>query len=583
MQKNTRDYYLGNPNLPTGDAQFEWTPDMVKQLKKAKQNLLYFAENYFYIVNLDRGRELIGLHSCQKRALRGMRDNRFFILLASRQIGKTTMMTIYTLWHACFNSDQRILIVANKEGTAKEIFSRIRMAYEELPNWLKPGVTEYGKESMKLSNGTTIGISTTTGTAARGQSINVLVLDELAFIEPHLVDSFWKSVFPVISSSKKSKIFIASTANGTDNLFYKIWNGAIEEKNGWGFDKILWHEVPGRDDQWKFETMRTIGSEEAFNQEFGCEFISAGELAINEEMFEALKVNCQKPKMVMDEDNYKIWREPDEQGIYVAGVDIAEGVHQNASVIQILDLRDLQNIEQVATYWSNTINPYNFTKKLYEILVQWGSPPALIERNSCGAQVVDHLYMTHRYSNIVSFEAGQGKIKNNRIGVISHTNTKYRCVMNMRYFINELHSVNVRELETLVELKNFIKHENGKWAAKPGVGMMDDRVMSLGWALLILDNDLIKRYFEVLRYDNNGRPSEIRRYDYDYGGQLEKKLFSWAQDDETKMVDTIVFNEKFDQDENAELDHMKMTGWVPANEFQTQRSFSPAPDSWLSS
>ena len=113
--------------------------------------------------------------------------------------------------------------------------------------------------------------------------------------------------------------------------------------------------------------------------------------------------------------------------------------------------------------------------------------------------------------------------------------------------------------------------------------MMDDRVMSLGWALLILDNDLIKRYFEVLRYDNNGRPSEIRRYDYDYGGQLEKKLFSWAQDDETKMVDTIVFNEKFDQNENAELDHMKMTGWVPANEFQTQRSFSPAPDSWLSS
>jgi hypothetical protein len=185
MGKNPKDqnYYLGNPNLPTQNTQFEWTPEMVKELTKCKDDILYFAENYFYIINLDEGRQKIPLHDCQKRALAGMCMNRFFILLASRQVGKTTLMTIHTLWHACFNNDQRILIVANKEGTAKEIFARIRMAYEELPNWLKPGVTEYGKESLKFTNGTTIGISTTTGTAARGQSINMLILDELAFIE----------------------------------------------------------------------------------------------------------------------------------------------------------------------------------------------------------------------------------------------------------------------------------------------------------------------------------------------------------------------------------------------------------------
>ena len=463
--QNKRDYYLGNPNLPTENSKFEWTPKMLSDLKKAKQNLLYFAENYFYIVNLDRGREKITLHSCQKRSLRKMRDNRFFILLASRQIGKTTMMTIYTLWHACFNSDQRMLIVANKEGTAKEIFSRIRMAYEELPNWIKPGVSEYGKESLKFTNGSTIGISTTTGTAARGQAINVLVLDELAFIEPHLVDSFWKSVYPVISSSKKSKIFIASTANGTDNLFYKIWNGAIEETNGWGYDKILWDEIPGRDDKWRNETLRTIGSEDAFNQEFGCEFVSTGEMAINEELFEILKVNCVKPKMVMEEGKYKIFREPNEYGLYVAGVDIAEGVNQNASVIQILDLKDLTNIEQVAVYHNKEINPFHFTQKIHEILLQWGSPPALIERNNCGAQVVEQLYFNYRYGNIVTYAAGAGKQKNNKVGVLAHTNTKYRMVTNMRYFMNELRSVNIRDIETLTEIKNFVKYPNGKWAA----------------------------------------------------------------------------------------------------------------------
>jgi len=574
--ENKRDYYLGNPNLPTENSKFEWTPKMLKELKKATQNLLYFAETFFYIVNLDRGREKINLHSCQKRSLRKMRDNRFFILLASRQIGKTTMMTIYTLWHACFNNDQRILIVANKEGTAKEIFSRIRMAYEELPNWLKPGVSEYGKESLKFTNGTTIGISTTTGTAARGQSINVLVLDELAFIEPHLVESFWKSVYPVISSSKKSKVFIASTANGTDNLFYKIWNGAIEETNGWGFDKILWNEIPGRDEKWQIETMRTIGSQEAFDQEFGCQFLSTGEMAINEEIFEFLKINCTKPKIIMEEEHYKIWREPDDHGIYVVGVDIAEGLGQNASVIQILDLKDLTNIEQVAVYHSNEISPFHFTQKLYEILLQWGSPPALIERNNCGAQVVEQLYFNLRYANVVTYGVNQGKIKNNKVGVLAHTNTKYRCITNMRYFVNELKAVNVREIETLIEIKNFVKYPNGKWAAKPGVNMLDDRVMALGWALMVLDNEVVQRYYEVLRQDDNGRPAELKRYDYGVHTPLQKNWLS--ENVEETELDTVVFNEKFDMENNAELGVMKTRGWVNAGDFQTQRSYAPISD-----
>ncbi len=574
--QNKRDYYLGNPNLPTDKSKFEWTPKMLAELKKSKQNLLYFAEHYFYIVNLDRGREKITLHSCQKRSLRKMRDNRFFILLASRQIGKTTMMTIYTLWHACFNTDQKMLIVANKEGTAKEIFSRIRMAYEELPNWIKPGVSEYGKESLKFTNGSTIGISTTTGTAARGQAINVLILDELAFIESHLVDQFWKSVYPVISSSKKSKIFIASTANGTDNLFYKIWNGAIEETNGWGYDKILWNEIPGRDEKWRDETLRTIGSQEAFDQEFGCQFVSTGEMAINEELFEILKVNCVKPKMVMEEGNYKIFREPYEFGLYVAGVDIAEGVNQNASVIQILDLKDLTNIEQVAVYHNRQINPFHFTQKLQEILLQWGSPPALIERNNCGAQVVEQLYFNYRYGNIVTYAAGAGKQKNNKVGVLAHTNTKYRMVTNMRYFMNELRSVNIRDIETLTEIKNFVKYPNGKWAAKPGTNMLDDRVMSMGWALIILENELIQRYFEVLRYDDNNRPAELKRYDYDVHTPLGKGL--WDEDNEEAKVDTIIFTEKNDKENNAELSVMKTRGWVNVGDYQSQKSYAPVSD-----
>jgi hypothetical protein len=198
-------------------------------------------------------------------------DSKDNLFLAGRQYIPThnsTLMTIYILWYACFMDDQRVLLVANKEATAIEIFQRVRMAFEELPIWLKPGVKEYGKTSMTLDNGSRIGITTTTGTAARGQSVNLLIIDEAAFIESHLIEEFWKSVFPIITSSKKSKVFICSTANGTGNLFHKLYDGAEKGENGWGYDKIMWNEVPGRDEKWATVTKQALGSTEAWLQEF---------------------------------------------------------------------------------------------------------------------------------------------------------------------------------------------------------------------------------------------------------------------------------------------------------------------------
>ena len=503
-------FYLGNQNLPTDQAKFEYTAEMVSELKKTKKNLLYFAENFFFIVNLDTGRQTISLHKCQKRALRNMRDNRFVIMLASRQCGKTTMMTIYALWNACFNDDQRVLIVANKEGTAIEIFQRIRLAYEELPNWIKPGVKEYGKTSMSLANGSKIGISTTTGTAARGQSVNCLILDELAFIEPHMVEPFWNSVYPIISSSKKSKIFVASTPNGTANLFYKIYNGAIANDNGWSPERIDWWEVPGRDEVWKYETIRTIGSEEVFRQEFGNEFLETGESVVDEVLLEKLLIHNKPPMHVLDEGDYLIWENPDQDNTYAIGVDVGEGVDRAASVAQILDITDLTNIKQVAIYHSNKISPYNFTAKLYDILCHWGSPLALIERNNCGAQVVDSLKNHHNYENIVTYTPNLNKIDHNRPGVLAHTNTKYKGVMNMRYWINQLNVVQLRDINTVNEIKNFIRLPNGTWKSRPGKDMWDDRVMSLIWALMILETTLTERYFEIEQYDDNGKPLIIR-------------------------------------------------------------------------
>ena len=561
-------FYLGNTSLPNPNMEYEWTPEMVKSLKKSRQNILHFAENFFHIVNLDVGRMLIKLYPYQKRVLRSLRDNRFVACLASRQTGKTTMMTIYALWIACFEDDQRILIVANKEQTAISIFGRVRLAYENLPNYLKPGVIEYGKTSMKLANGSSIGIRTTSSDAGRGESVNVLILDELVFIPNNLVEQFWSSVYPIISASIKSKIFVASTPNGSGNLFHTLYTEAEKGTNNWKSEKILWHEVPGRDEKWKNDTIKSIGSEEAFAQEFDCKFLDTGDSFIDEIFYEKLLAKTTEPTYVFDDGCYKVWEEPDKDHLYTIGVDVAEGVGQNYSVIQVLDITELQDIKQVAEYSSNEINPFEFTTKVRDICYHWGTPPVLIERNNCGSQVVDNLYHQYNYRSIVNWSPKVGQVKFDRLGVYAHTNTKYKGVTNMRYWINDLKCVDIRSKPAVVEMKNFVRYPNGSWAAQPGFDH-DDRVMAMVWALLILENSVIQKYYNVIEIDDNQRPAKI-----ELGPYIDQKFSNFLQDykmqniDDTWKPPPVIFEDIniFSQDDgpnyNTDMDELEAQGYV---------------------
>jgi hypothetical protein len=564
MNSKNKDFYLGNKNLPTQEAEFEWTSKMIRDLKKCNRNILYFAEKFFYIVNLDRGKDRIQLYKYQRRILRALRDNRFNIVLSSRQSGKTTLMTIYALWICCFYEDQRILIVANKELTAINIFKRVRMAYEMLPNWLKPGVNEYGKTSMTLANGSSIGISTTSSDAGRGDSCNVLILDELAFIDNHLVENFWKSVYPIISSSKKSKIFIASTPNGTENLFYQLYDNAIRGRNNWNPERVDWWEVPGRDDVWKEETIKSLGSTDAFDQEFGNEFIQTGETVLNEELLQKIKVDIKQPKYIYDEGSYLLWDEPHDDKIYVVGVDIGEGVGEAASVIQVLDITELTNITQVAIYHNNTINPFNFTTKLLEILGHWGKPHAMIERNNCGAQVVDNLKNIHNYENIVNFAPEAAKQKYDRPGVIAHTNTKYKGVTNMRYWLNEQLAVNIQDDGTFEELKTFVRNPNGTWSSKKGSGVHDDKVMSLIWALIILDISIVEKHFDVLQFDSNNKPAELQLLDFGIKPFLQPN-YSNEKHLTPESSLPVVFATDQHEDKESDIADLQSQGWSLLN------------------
>ena len=376
----------------------------------------------------------------------------------------------------------------------------------------------------------------------------------------NLLEEFWASVYPIISSSKKSKIILASTPRDTSGLFYKLYDGSIKGTNSWVSLRIPWDQVPGRDEQWKKETIGSLGDISIWRREFEIIFDEIGEASFDTELFEQMKANTFSPLYVFDEGKYLLWETPNEEKIYVAGVDIAEGLGKDASVVQILDITDPRKIKQVACYHNNRISPSEFTPKLHEILQHWGSPLALIERNSCGGQVVDNLKKDFNYENIVSYGYKETSTKNRLLGVMSHTNTKYRGVMNQRYWINTAKSVQINDIHTVNEFKDFVRLKNGTWSSKAGSN--DDRVMSFIWALMILSEDLVENYFEVIEKDENNKPLVIRQMEYGVKYFMNPtSIYTNEKDGVGGSSLPILFEGKGRDNSNPDLDELYGMGW----------------------
>ena len=241
------------------------------------KDIVWWAENFFRIITLDKGLTTIKLYPKQKELLNFIVGNNRICLLSCRQTGKTTTYTVFALWLATLFKDKKILICANKLATAIDIMNRIRKAYEELPFWIKPGILSYAKGGIEFSNGSSIKAFSTSSSGARGSSAGTLILDEFAFVPKNVADEFFASVMPIVSSSKKSKIIMVSTPNGASGKFYEIWQSANAKDiganaEGWQPFRINWWEVPGRDEEWKAQKIASEGMQ-VWQQEYECSFL----------------------------------------------------------------------------------------------------------------------------------------------------------------------------------------------------------------------------------------------------------------------------------------------------------------------
>jgi len=473
----------------------------------------------------------------------------------------TTLTSIYALWLTCFDDYKRVVIVANKESTAIMILRRVALAYENLPNWLKPGVDQYGKKEILFGNGSGIAISTTTGSAVRGDTVNCIIIDEAAHIEDHLIKDFWASVIPVISSSKKrtTKIFMTSTPKGTGNVFHEIYTKALKNEDDnnmkWHAEEVHWYDQPGRGKLWKQDMIEALhGDKMLFEQEFNCAFLETGDSAIDMDLLNDLESSCRPAYQVFEDGHYNVWKEPAPGHIYGMGVDVGEGIGKAASVIQVLDFTDLTDIQQVAVYSDRFIHPTRFADIINRVGHHFGCPPVLIERNNIGSEVIAVLKEIHQYENIVSYNPENLLYGDIRPGVLSHSNTKFNGVMNMRYWLNACKVVKLYDIASVLELKTFVRYPNGTWKKKQGDNIFDDRVMALVWCLFLLNDNIAERYYDIVEEDDNGKPLKLAAYVINQPGMF--KLDPFFQQTPNAPMPSF-----FDMSPDDGLNELRYQGW----------------------
>ena len=460
-----KESYLGNPNVKRDGVLQQWTPDLLQEYKKCMDSPVYFVENYVKVISLDDGMVPFVLYPYQKDMFKQFQENRFNVVLACRQSGKSISACAYLLWYVLFNPEKTVAILANKGATAREMLNRITLMLENIPFFLQPGSKALNKGSLEFSNNSRIIAAATSGSSIRGMSVNLLYLDEFAFVER--AAEFYTSTYPVISAGKDTKVIVTSTANGIGNQFHKIWEGAVQQINEFKSFRVDWWDVPGRDEKWKEQTVANT-SQLQFDQEFGNTFFGTGDTLINADTL--LNLRAKPPKRYMEGGLLKIYEEPVKDHDYVMTVDVSKGRGQDYSTFTLIDI-SVRPFAQVAVYRNNTISPLLFPNVIYKYAKPYNDAYVVVESNDQGSVVCNGLYHDLEYENVHV----ESSVKANAIGIEINRKTK-RLGCSAIKDILETKRLTINDDSTILEISTF---EAKGQSYEASDGNHDDLMMNL--------------------------------------------------------------------------------------------------------
>ena len=542
-----QEIYLGNPNLKRANVAQNFTPEEVEEFVKCSKDPVYFITNYIKIISLDLGLVPFELYPFQADMVNKFHDNRFNIAKLPRQSGKSTVVTAYLLWYSIFNDNVNVAILANKAATAREMLQRLQLSYENLPKWLQHGVVNWNRGSLELENGSKIMAASTSASAVRGMSFNIIFLDEFAFIPNHIADQFFSSVYPTISSGKSTKVIIISTPHGM-NMFYKLWHDAERKKNEYVTTEVHWSQVPGRDAVWKEQTIANT-SEEQFRVEFECEFLGSVDTLISASKLRMMTYDdpIQKNK------GLDVYVKPEKDHQYCITVDVARGVTKDYSAFCVVDTTTIP-YKVVAKYRNNTIKPLLFPNTIYDVACAYNHAFVLVEVNDIGGQIADMLHFDLEYDNILmaSMRGRAGQIVGQgfsgtkvQLGVKMSTTVKKTGCSNMKQLIED-DKLLISDYDIIAELTTFIQRGQA-WEAEEGCN--DDLAMCLVMFSWLATSD----YFREL-HDNDVR---MRMYQ-EQKDQIEADMAPFGFIDTGMEEETIIDNEGqvWHTDEYGDMSYM---------------------------
>ena len=501
---SSQDIYLGNPNLKKANTKTEFTKKQIEELQKCMNNPVYFIENYIKIVTLDKGLVPFEMYNFQKEMVDTFHDNRFVICKLPRQSGKSTTIVSYLMHYVMFNDNVNVAILANKSSTARDILGRLQLAYENLPKWMQQGVLNWNKGSLELENNSRIIAASTSSSAIRGGSFNVIFLDEFAFVPNNIAEQFFSSVYPTISSGKSSKVMIVSTPHGM-NMYYKLWNDSVNGNNSFKNIEVHWSEIPGRDEKWKEETIKNT-SEAQFRTEFECEFLGSVDTLISASKLRTLSHNTP----IQSRSGLDIYEEVKKDHHYMMTVDVARGDLNDYSAFVVFDISQMP-YRIVAKYKNNEIKPLVFPNIIHQVAKNYNQAEILVEVNDIGGQVADTLQYDLEYDNMimVSQRGRSGQIagsgfsgKGSQMGLRTTKAVKKIACSNLKQMI-EADKLIVNDFDIISELSTFILKGTSKYEADDGCS--DDLVaccLFFAWLTTqiyfkeLTDNDLRSRIFE---------------------------------------------------------------------------------------
>ena len=523
------DVYLGNPNLKKAGTPIQFTQEQIEEWIKCKKDPIYFAMNYIKIISLDEGLVPFEMYDFQKKILSDFHETRFNIAKLPRQTGKSTTVVAYLLYYAIFYDSVNIGILANKASTARELLGRLQLAYENLPKWMQHGVLVWNKGNVELENGSKILAASTSASAVRGMSFNILFLDEFAFVPNHVAEQFFASVYPTITSGKSTKVIIISTPNGM-NHFYKMWEDARRGKNDYTTNEVHWSQVPGRDAKWKEETIKNT-SPRQFAQEFECDFLGSADTLISPAKLQTIPF----ADPIKSNAGLDIYERVEKDHEYIITVDVARGIGGDYSAFLVFDITTMP-YKIVAKYRNNEIKPVLFPSVIFQVCKEYNNPYVLVEVNDIGDSIAATLNYDLEYPNVLMCAmrgragqvVGQGfSGSKTQLGVKMSVTVKKIGCSNLKAIIEEDKLI-FNDFQIFQELTTFVQKKQA-WEADEGYH--DDLVMCMVlFAWLVM-----QEYFKEMT------DQDIRRRIYDeQRNQIEQDMAPFGFIDDGMGDDTFV-------------------------------------------